>query len=43
MSEQQYTQRQYTEEELLAVSDDLIEEARKYRGKSGVESGVGSV
>ena len=43
VSEQQYTQRQYTEEELLAVSDDLIEEARKYRGKSGVESGAGSV
>lgn len=29
---QQYGQRQYTEEELLAVSDDLIEEARKQRG-----------
>lgn len=43
VSEQQYTQRQYTEEELLAVSDDLIEEARKYRGKSGVESGTGCV
>lgn len=26
-----YTQREYTEEQLLAVSDDLIEEARKYR------------
>ena len=43
VSEQQYTQRQYTEEELLAVSDDLIEEARKYRGKSGMESGAGGV
>ena len=43
VSEQQYTQRHYTEEELLAVSDDLIEEARKYRGKSGVESGAGGV
>ncbi|MBR3107136.1 MAG: DnaD domain protein [Clostridia bacterium] len=43
VSEQQYTQRHYTEEELLAVSDDLIEEARKYRGKSGMESGTGSV
>lgn len=29
---QQYGQRHYTEEELLAVSDDLIEEARKQRG-----------
>ncbi len=29
---QQYGQRRYTEEELLAVSDDLIEEARKQRG-----------
>ena len=29
---QQYGQRKYTEEELLAVSDDLIEEARKQRG-----------
>ena len=43
VSEQLYTQRQYTEEELLAVSDDLIEEARKYRGKSGMESGAGGV
>ena len=32
VSAQQYAQRQYTEEELLAVSDDLIEEARKQRG-----------
>ena len=32
VSDQQYTQRQYTEEELLAVSDDLIEEARRLRG-----------
>ena len=32
VSAQQYTQRQYTEEELLAVSDDLIEEARRLRG-----------
>ena len=32
VSAQQYGQRQYTEEELLAVSDDLIEEARKLRG-----------
>ena len=32
VSAQQYGQRQYTEEELLAVSDDLIEEARKQRG-----------
>lgn len=31
VSAQQYTQRQYTEEELLAVSDDLMEEARKRR------------
>lgn len=31
---QQYTQRDYSEEELLAVSDDLIEEARKYRGQT---------
>ncbi len=43
VSAQQYTQREYTEEELLAVSDDLIEEARKYRGKSGMESGAGGV
>ena len=43
VSEQLYTQRKYTEEELLAVSDDLIEEARKYRGKSGMESGAGGV
>ena len=28
VSAQQYTQREYTEEELLAISDDLIEEAR---------------
>ncbi|MBE5784116.1 MAG: hypothetical protein E7329_12485 [Clostridiales bacterium] len=32
VSAQQYTQREYTEAELLAVSDDLIEEARKQRG-----------
>ncbi len=32
VSAQQYGQRHYTEEELLAVSDDLIEEARKQRG-----------
>ena len=31
VSAQQYTQRQYTEEELLGVSDDLIAEARKLR------------
>ncbi|MBR3742168.1 MAG: PT domain-containing protein [Clostridia bacterium] len=31
VSAQQYTQRQYTEEQLLAVSDDLIEEARLLR------------
>lgn len=31
VSAQQYTQRQYTEEELLGVSDDLIAEARKRR------------
>ena len=29
---QQYTQRDYTEEELMAVSDDLIEEAKQLRG-----------
>lgn len=33
VSAQQYTQREYTEEELLAVNDDLLEDARKYRGK----------
>ena len=43
VSAQQYTQREYTEEELLAVSDDLIEEARKQRGKSGMESSAGGV
>ncbi len=32
VSAQRYQQRDYTEEELLAVSDDLIEEARKRRG-----------
>ncbi len=32
VSAQRYTQREYTEEELLAVSDDLIEEAKKLRG-----------
>ena len=31
VSAQQYTQRQYSEEELLGVSDDLIAEARKLR------------
>ena len=34
VSAQQYTQRVYTEAELLAVSDDLFEEARKYRTTS---------
>ena len=34
VSEHQYTQRQYTEDELLAVSDDLIAEARANRGKT---------
>lgn len=43
VSAQQYTQRQYTEEELLAVSDDLIEEARKRREQSGMESGADGV
>ena len=43
VSAQQYTQREYTEEELLAVSDDLIEEARKQREKSGMESSAGGV
>ena len=33
VSAQDYNQRSYTEEELLAVSDDLIEEARKLRDK----------
>ena len=32
VSAQGYEQRSYTEEELLSVSDDLIEEARKQRG-----------
>ena len=32
VSAQQYSQRDYTEEELSAVSGDLIEEARKQRG-----------
>ena len=32
VSAQQYGQRDYTEAELLAVSDDLIEEAKKLRG-----------
>ena len=32
VSAQQYTQREYTEEELDAVSNDLIEEAKKLRG-----------
>ena len=31
VSAQRYQQRQYTEADLLAVSDDLIEEARKHR------------
>lgn len=34
VSAQQYTQRQYTEDELMAVSDDLIAEARANRGKT---------
>ena len=34
VSEQQYTQRAYTEEQLLAVSDDLLEEARRYKSAS---------
>ena len=32
VSAQQYSQREYTEEELMAVSDDLVAEARKLRG-----------
>ncbi len=32
VSAQQYTQRQYSQEELLAVSDDLMQEARNARG-----------
>ena len=32
VSAQMYKQREYTEEELMAVSDDLIEEARRSRG-----------
>ena len=32
VSAQQYTQREYSEEELSAVSGDLIEEAKKQRG-----------
>ena len=32
VSAQQYGQREYTEEELDAVSNDLIEEAKKLRG-----------
>ena len=32
VSAQQYTQREYTEDQLLAVSDDLLEEARRLRG-----------
>lgn len=31
---QQYSQREYTEEELLSVSDDLIAEARANRGQT---------
>ena len=34
VSAQQYAQRAYTEEELLAVSDDLMEEARRKRNES---------
>ena len=34
VSAQQYTQRQYTEDELLSVSDDLLAEARANRGKT---------
>ncbi|MBQ1779550.1 MAG: hypothetical protein IIZ93_15460 [Acidaminococcaceae bacterium] len=34
VSAQQYTQRQYTEDELMAVSDDLLAEARANRGKT---------
>jgi hypothetical protein len=33
VSAQQYEQRNYTEEELLAVSEDLIAEARKIKGE----------
>ena len=33
VSAQQYTQRDYTEEDLLAVSDDLFAEARSMKGK----------
>ena len=32
VSAQQYTQRQYQPGELDAIGDDLMEEARKYRG-----------
>lgn len=32
VSAQKYTQREYTEDQLLAVSDDLMEEARRLRG-----------
>jgi hypothetical protein len=35
VSAQQYGQRQYTEEELLSVSDDLLAEARKAREAAG--------
>ena len=36
VSAQDYSQREYTEEQLLAVSDDLLDEARKYRHKEAV-------
>ena len=32
VSAQQYEQRTYSEDELMSVSDDLIEEARNQRG-----------
>ena len=35
VSAQCYGQRKYTEEELLSVSEDLISEARKYKGEDG--------
>jgi hypothetical protein len=42
LSAQQYTQREYTEADLLAVSDDLISEARRLRDKPDEGAGVGS-
>ena len=40
VSAQMYTQRDYTEEELLAISDDLVEEARRiYGNESQQENG----